>query len=125
MIMDMVILKKFLSGMPCKICLKYNTDVSVSPVIGFSQKNTITCNACFESYGFKSSAKLENVSATKQPYDVNRRIIQTFSSMGKGHMALETFSIGMNMPCISHLAYDKHITNLSKECEGYRKVSKI
>lgn len=50
-------------------------------------------------------------------------MVRIFSSIGKGHMAMETFSMGMNMPCLSHSSYDKQIVKVTNQTTVYAKDS--
>lgn len=114
-LMDLTKLTTYLEGLPCKYCLNINSDIRISNPKGFAQEIFMHCNTCDQTYSFETSQKVTGeTSKTRPPYDVNRRIIKTFISLGKGYAGLETLSMGMNMPCIHHSAYDKQIIVLQK-----------
>lgn len=112
---DVAILTKILEDLPCKHCLNINCKVIVTQVYRFTQKISIHCNSCKETKSFCTSQRLdhnENGSGRKNAFDVNRRLVKSFASLGKGHMALQTFSMCMKMPCLHHSAFDKHFKEL-------------
>jgi len=121
-LVDMTILSKFLENLPCKYCLDINSRVTITNVFGFAQTISVHCNSCNQTNSFLTSQRIHhknNESKRNNPFDVNRRIVKTFSSIGKGHMAMQTFSMCMNMPCLHHSAFDKHMRQLvvvSKQC---------
>lgn len=120
--MDLNLLKGFLADLPCKFCLDTNTNVTYSYLSSFVVKVQIQCFSCDESTYFKSSKSIIDESTNRSFSDINRRMVRTFSSMGKGHMAMETFCMGMNMPCISHSSYDKQIVKVAKKLRFMPKI---
>lgn len=62
--------------------------------------------------------------ANKVSFYVNRRLISTLLSVGKGHMDLhQTFSMGINMPGINHSAYNKHIIKINDTAKQHTGVT--
>lgn len=123
-LMDLTKLTKFLEELPCKYCLDTNSEIVLSKKLGFAQEIAIHCHSCGQINSFETSQKLSNEMTTTRPsYDVNRRIIKTFCSLGKGHMGLQTLSMGMNMPCINHSAYDKQIKIIQKAAKQHTEES--
>ncbi|KAG8256859.1 hypothetical protein J6590_061142 [Homalodisca vitripennis] len=41
-----------------------------------------------------------------------------------GHMAMETFCMGLNMPCMSHSTYDKQVAKVTNQTILYTQVTK-
>lgn len=121
-LVDVASLSKFLESLPCKYCLDINPKITVSKIFGFAQQISVHCNSCNETNSFQTSQRInhnDNKSKRKNPFDVNRRIVKTFASIGKGHMAIETFSMCMNMPCLQQSAFGKHVkalVDVSKQC---------
>lgn len=118
-LVDLSILTNFLEGMPCKFCLDVNYKVIHAKEKGFANKISLHCLSCDQTISFQTSKQINDKTVkTRPPFDINRRMIKTFLSLGKGHNGLEIFSMGLNMPCIHHSAYDKQIdiiVDLAKE----------
>lgn len=77
----------------------------------------IWCQECDYKNNFETSNKTfeqENASS-RLSYDVNRRVVQTFNSLGKGHRGLEPFSMSMNMKPMSCNAYYQHMRQMEKQ----------
>lgn len=110
---DLNILKGFLSDMPCKFCLDSNTVVTHTYPSSFVVQISIKCKSCNQTTEFKTSKTFTDPSTNRRSSDINRRVVSTFSSMGKGHRAIETFCMGLNMPCITHKSYDKQIEKVT------------
>ncbi|KAG8318700.1 hypothetical protein J6590_107750, partial [Homalodisca vitripennis] len=54
-------------------------------------------------------ARHSSANSTRAPYDINRRLVQAFTSLGKGHRGMEVFSMHLNVKPISCKAYDRHM----------------
>jgi hypothetical protein len=64
----------------------------------------------------KCSQVLENYTAkTITAFDVNKRLVQSFSKFDKGCDAVEQFCLGINMGDKGHSAYCSNMTDISKE----------
>lgn len=122
-LMDLNLLKGFLAGLPCKFCLGTNTDVTYSNISSFVVEIKIQCKECDQSHGFVTSKSITDQSTKRNFSDINRRIVKTFSSLGKGHMAMETFCMGLNMPCMSHSIYDSHVVKVTNQVNLYTQES--
>lgn len=120
-LVDVSKLVKFISNFPCKDCFCNTIEVTQPTPKGYANTFNIFCTNCGFESTFETSNPVSKHDSTRHPFDVNRRVVQAFSSMGKGHRALETFSMTMNMKPIQFESYNKHILNL---CDIYRLQAK-
>lgn len=118
-LVDLAVLTNFVKGLPCKFCFDINSEFLPTKQKGFAQEISFHCLSCDQITSFETSRKIhDDTVKTRPPYDINRRMVKTFSSLGKGHTGLQTFCMGLNMPCINHSAYDKQmniIVDIAKE----------
>ena len=122
-LMDLGDLKSFLASLPCKFCLDNNTEITSSNENGFAQQITVHCMSCDQTCSFDTSMRIAEKNAKKPAYDINRRMVKTFCSLGKGHMGLQTFCMGMNMSCISHSSFDKQVNKVIDSTNQYTQES--
>lgn len=101
-----------LSSFPCKECFHDNLDVKLDVTKGFSHTLSILCSACGSKTFFQTSDRISTKESKRPAFDVNRRAVKAFSSIGKGHRALEMFCIAMNMKPMQFRSYNKHIIAL-------------
>lgn len=104
----MKLLTNFLSTLPCKNCY---CETVQTKLVGNKTvlANTVlmTCSVCGYVNELRTSNSLGNTTPRKL-YDVNRRVVKAFSSMGKGQRSLETFCMVMNMKPMSHRSFFPH-----------------
>lgn len=95
---------------PCPDCLTPNSlSIKTTSVLGYANSFNISCNECDYYTTFNSSARLPRTTNTKAPpFDVNRRMVHTFSAMGKGLRGLEVFSMHFNMKAMQNKSYRAH-----------------
>lgn len=101
-------LTAFVRTFPCPDCLSVGSVVlETLNVNGFANTFKIYCSECAYSSRFDTSARIQQKAKTPS-FDVNRRMVQAFSSMGKGLRGIETFSMYMNMKSIQNKSYNAH-----------------
>lgn len=110
----MRMLTHLLGCFPCKNCYCETTQAKlVDNKTVFANTVVMTCSVCGYVNELRTSTSLAN-NTQRKLYDVNRRVVKAFVSMGKGHRALETFCMVMNMKPMNHRSYFSHIKALHK-----------
>ena len=109
-IVDTEILATVFNNTLCPECVNptLNLGEHKSRKQGMASMLFITCSRCPYSYDFATSRPC------KRGYDINRRAVYTFRSLGQGYSGLQKFTSLMNMPQpMTNRNYDKLITKLS------------
>ena len=108
-------------GTVCASCGGNDLKTDFSQFMGFASKITVTCtscgNVCSENY---TSPRISCADSSRPPFEVNRRMVDTFLSLGKGHAGLEHFCMSMGMPLISISSYNTHLVERSRQNEVLR-----
>lgn len=108
-LVDVNQLSNFVGLFPCPECLSKNSIKMKEPTVkGYANIFTISCNECDYQQIFETSGRIKKNDSTRPPYDINRRMVYAFSAMGKGHRALEVFSMQLNMNAMRINAYNFH-----------------
>lgn len=82
-LMDLNLLKGFLADLPCKFCLDTHTNITYSYLSSFVVQVQIQCFSCNNSMSIKTSKCINDESTNRNFSDINRRMVRTFSSIGK------------------------------------------
>ena len=92
--------------------------------MGFTTKIIVKCEACgcVISQTF-SSKRVDSTNGKKTAFDINKKMVSTFNKFGRGHAAMELFSIGLGMNSVSSASYFS-LQNLIQK-ENYNFVVKI
>ncbi|GFX00940.1 uncharacterized protein TNCV_4579061 [Trichonephila clavipes] len=87
----------------CQYCEKQTLKLELGAKLGFSYNLKLLCSNCDE------NKTVVNTSLKSVPtgHDVNLRIIQAFSHIGKGYSAIEKFCTVMNIDPFSSTTYGK------------------
>lgn len=101
----------------CNVCSNKCVCVQTREHHGFAIKLVVKCKSCgsvmcqtFSSPRGESTAKVHN-----PPFDVNTKMVSTFSRFGRGHASMEHFCLGMNMNVMSHTSYYRLLASLVKD----------
>lgn len=111
---DLELLTSFICQFPCSECNNKSLEVGDSGSKGYAHSINLHCTSCLSDIVFITSRQSGHSAAnsTRAPYDINRRMVQAFTSLGKGHRGMETFSMHLNMKAIACKAYDRHLDQL-------------
>lgn len=93
---------------PCSKCFTSSLTVDNTRAAGYAIILKLACSSCRHLFSFETSPQLGCSESSRPPNDINRRFVQTFAYMGKGHRGLESLSMGLNMKPITIGAYNKH-----------------
>lgn len=111
---DLELLTSFICQFPCSECNNKSLEVGDSGSKGYAHSINLHCTSCLSDIVFITSRQAGHSAAntTRAPYDINRSMVQAFTSLGKGHRGMETFSMHLNMKAIACKAYDRHLDQL-------------
>lgn len=111
-ILDDTSFSSLLSKVPCSICDSINClRVLTGQSYGYSENLELICSECGHSFG-KTFTSVREESSRK--FEVNKDIVKAFLAIGKGHAALETFSMILGMPTMDKKTFSKNVEVLSK-----------
>lgn len=104
------------TGMLCTYCGKQNLCANTVDSLGFAFKIVVKCNNCNSLIKeILSSPRVAHHETTRAPFEVNRRMVDTFLDIGKGFASMQKYCMGMGMTCMSSTAYSKHISKLASD----------
>ncbi|KAJ4446482.1 hypothetical protein ANN_13178 [Periplaneta americana] len=103
-------------GVKCDECGMDSAKAELTEPSGFAFKVIVKCYNCNtvlnEMY---TSPKVGNTESTRPPFDVNRRMVNAFVTMGKGHSAMEQHCMAMGMAGLSSPSFNSHLIKLTEE----------
>lgn len=97
-----------ISSLACPVCFQTTLSLKVSDKIGFANKLEVECSDCMKVAETYTSEKVRNT------FDVNRRMVKHFVSVGQGFSAMENFCVVTNVEGLSNNAFHKHASSMSK-----------
>src|SRR5207244_3179176 len=82
-------------GMQCKVCKSEDISISFGKNRGFCEIIIVTCDTCQEILNSTETSDYSKTSKTvkSRPYDVNRRVAESFISMGDSYSKIEQFGM--------------------------------
>ena len=114
-------LSSLLKSVKCHECKVGNLNIKFTNESGFAAKMELKCCECDVGNSEYTSRRLVPVSKSKRPpFDVNQRMIQAFTVIGKGYAAAEQFCMVMNMNVISKVSFHDHL-----ECFGNATIKTV
>lgn len=103
-------------GVKCGECGMDSVKAELSEPSGFAFKVIVKCYNCSTVLNeIYTSPKVGNTESTRPPFDVNRRMVNTFVTMGKGHSAMEQHCMAMGMAGLSSPSFNSHLIKLTEE----------
>lgn len=110
-IVNLKCLDELLHNISCDMCGNKTLAFHTRDFQGFACRISMKCTTCD---GEKSSVLTSNrvvnsESSTRAPFDINRRVVQAFTNIGRGHSAIEQFSAVLNVNSISLSSYNDHL----------------
>ena len=118
MIVHSSLWQKIFEGCVCAACGCGGLYIEIQQSMGFAHKLVSKCrncqSVCSEMF---TSPRIQTTESTRPPFEVNRKVVNAFLHIGKGHAAIEQFSMAMNLPIMSVSTYSAHVHNLAEENE--------
>ncbi|GFU77193.1 hypothetical protein TNCV_2789601 [Trichonephila clavipes] len=87
----------------CQYCEKQTLKLELGAKLGFSYNLKLLCSNCDENKTVVNTS----LKSVQTSHDVNLRITQAFSHIGKGYSAIEKFCMVMNIDPFSSTTYGK------------------
>ncbi|GBN75355.1 hypothetical protein AVEN_31746-1 [Araneus ventricosus] len=111
-IMCKTLWSSLLKNIPCHECKEKTLQVSQTNSFGFSSKIFLSCASCKKESGsvFTSEREVEN-----KTFHVNNKVVEAFLSIGRGHSALETFSMVLGTPSMDSKTFNKCMKNVCQK----------
>ncbi|XP_069672172.1 uncharacterized protein [Periplaneta americana] len=108
--------KQLFQGLLCGVCKSHNINVDITENLGFCSKLIVKCVACENiSSQIYTSPRIRSDSSQRAPFDVNKRMVDSFLAMGKGHAAMQTFSMNMGMNAMGSRPYSELLNRLVQD----------
>lgn len=91
-------------------------ELSVNSILElcYLAKLQLFCNSCQKVYSNTFSSPRISKS---QRFEINQNIVQAFLNMGKGHSAMETFSVALSIQTMDRKTFDKYVVQLVEDTE--------
>lgn len=109
---------KMLVNLKCPFCKKQGMSYKSKSDKGFSSKIQLVCSFCdriiSQSY---TSPQLSRHKGT--PFEINKKMVETFLVNGSGHSGMERLSINVNMKCMSRKTYSKFVKMIAEESSEF------
>lgn len=113
LVIDKEIFSSLLCDVCCPECKTQNLNISTGHTYGFSTKIILQCKQC--DYKSNSSYSSSRQSVSRR-FDINNKFVKGFLSIGKGHSALETFSMILGIPAMDRRTFASCLDQLSSKC---------
>ncbi len=102
-----------LKNIPCPDCKNTGLNVSEScNSMGLSSKIGLNCSSCEKDFGSVYTSEREKESGT---FNINNKIVECFLAIGRGHAALETFSMILGTPSMDKKTFNRCMHNICSQ----------
>jgi hypothetical protein len=103
---------ELLKNQICNECGEKNLTVKHLGEYGYSAKLELTCMSCNNVSGTSfSSPRLQD----SKKFVINKNVVEAFLCIGKGHAAMEAFSMILGVPVMDRKTFDKYLQQLAEE----------
>lgn len=102
-------LKSLVSSLACPVCFQTTISLKVSDKIGFANKLEVECSECI-----LKVAETYTSEKVGSPFDINRRMVENFVSVGQGFSAMENSCMVTNVEVLSSNVFYKHASSMVK-----------
>ncbi|GFX85642.1 uncharacterized protein TNCV_2470441 [Trichonephila clavipes] len=101
-----------LSNTKCDECDMCSLDVECNSAYGFSTKIELKCKSCRKIFNSVFSSPGDDDSKC---FDANKKLVEAFLKIGKGHAALELFSMAIGIHAMDKKTFSKCLHKLYEE----------
>lgn len=84
---------------------------------GYSAKLQLSCQSCKFNYGNTFSSP--RISESRK-FQINKNMVEAFLNIGKGHSAMEVFSMNLGIPSMDRKSFDKYVMHVVEEFKSMR-----
>lgn len=111
-------LESLVSQLACNDCKTNNLSCYLSERKGFAVKVCVKCKTCDDTVAENySSVRIKNHQSTRPPFDINRKLVSAFLSVGVGHNAMLRFGQELGMKVMDISSWTDHFKKLSAEAK--------
>ena len=122
MLVHVSVWNNIIKNFKCNGCGTQALHANVGDIMGLASTVTINCSACGECCAkANSSPRVSDTDSTRAPFDVNKRMVDGFVSMGKGLAGMKKFCTSMGMNCMSSSTYNSHLYEIVKDNKSISK----
>lgn len=115
--LNMNAINTLLENIKCSECLSGSISISCGNNFGFATKLHMQCNSCGYMYGNTYSSP--RVPQQGQ-FEANKKIVQAFLKIGRGHAAVEEFSMILGIQSMDKKTFSKCLNSLHADGEDVR-----
>ncbi|CAL1287631.1 unnamed protein product [Larinioides sclopetarius] len=98
-----------LKNIPCHECKENTLQINQTSSFGFSSKIFLSCANCKKEFGSVFTSERE---AEDKSFQVNNKVVEAFLAIGRGHSALETFSMVLGTPSMDSKTFNNCMKNV-------------
>ena len=109
-LVDLNCMNELMKNFICPVCSTKSICLHASEFQGYACKLALRCSVCGNENGAgMNSPRVKSDKSQRAPFDVNRRVVQTFTSLGKGRSGMEQFSAILNMNTLTRYSHNEHV----------------
>lgn len=116
-IMNNSMWSSLLSNTKCEGCNSYCLDVVCNASYGFSSKIELKCQNCDKVFTSIFSSPRDN---NDKSFEANKKLVEAFLKIGKGHAALEIFSMAIGINAMDKKTFSRCLNKLYEEKKNYK-----
>ncbi|GBN79805.1 hypothetical protein AVEN_243360-1 [Araneus ventricosus] len=106
-----------LSNTKCDECNMCSLDVTSNGTYGFSSKIELNCKNCEKVFNSIFSSPRDNFDKC---FEANKKLVEVFLKIGKGHAAVEVFSMAIGIHAMDEKTFSKCLHKLYEEKQSYK-----
>lgn len=106
-----------LCNIKCEECNLHSLNVESKQSYGFATKIELFCQNCGKVYNSIFSSPRESES---KRFEANKKLVEAFLKIGKGHAALEVFSMAIGIHCMDKKTFAKCLSALYEEKKCFK-----
>lgn len=106
-----------LCNVKCDECFTNSLDVINKGTFGYSSKIELICKSCEKVFSSIFSSPRVNVSKC---FEANKKLVEAFLKIGKGHAALEVFSMVVGIHAMDKKTFSRCLNSLYEERKNFK-----
>ena len=106
-----------LCNVKCEECGLSSLDVITKGTFGFASKIELICKNCEKSFSTVFSSPRED---TSKCFEANKKLVEAFLKIGKGHAALEVLAIAIGIHAMDKKTFSKCLAKLCEEKKSFK-----
>lgn len=107
-----------LCNVKCDVCCNNSLDVISKGAYGYASKIQLICRECDKV--FSSIFSSPRASENEKCFDANKKLVEAFLKIGKGHAAIEVFSMAIGIHAMDKKTFSKCLRSLYTERQTFK-----